>query len=166
MPVSGTDYMQTLGICTALIISEIDRDRAFVATDPMVHGIMSIVFGELSRYLIFASLIGSIATSYGSFMYNVRISTSSPTLLAAAGVLCYCIERAIDIYIRIFVHMYEDEIPGVQRVSIFLASSLPLYIFFVMCPIYSIILIQETEEKSMEYGERLSFMTPQRHRRR
>jgi len=136
--------VQTLGICTALIITETDNDNVGSVVDPEWVGLAVGFLSAISRYSIFASLIGAIATSYGSFRYQTRISSFSPSLMASIGVFAYSVEHALFLYTE-YVGTRIDEPTDAQNMRMFLSRSIPLYLFILACPLYVYFLIYETK---------------------
>jgi hypothetical protein len=146
----GGDYVQTLGIITALLISELRNENAFYeSTDPPLLGIVAVFISETTWYLFILSLLGSVATGYGSLRWKVPIDASSPTIFALAGLIAYCFDRGLNQYIR-YLGQYSDTIPPDQTTALFMASSIPLFIFIVSAPVYTRVVMASTTSERLE----------------
>lgn len=126
-------YLLALSFTAALLITDIDTNLMEVTT-PMWVGCVYAFSAQVEYFSMMWSALGSLLT----FFFSLRegdplLETTLPSVSFAVGFVFYLIRRGIEMPLMYFaLHTPVGAIPESYQLPLFLSTSVPAYLFYLL----------------------------------
>jgi hypothetical protein len=138
MTVERKDYLNTLAVVAVLLVSEIDNEGdSYSYSEPLWMATFTAWTSQISWFSFLLCILGAMTSNLIAAISSRRMLVTSPTVWFVIGFLLYLTEMIIDYQVQAY-HLGTAEWPKDYNDAFFMSNAVPVYIFLVVWPLYTL----------------------------